>query len=425
MTTLNNVQNVVIGNSTLGKPVTVEFIGKKKSPMRIFIMAGQHGDEKYSKKAVEKLISHLKLNLDFSFYAAILVDANPDGYEYNTRENSKDIDLNRDHIMLQSNETAAIHSFVRDWMPKIIIDVHNYPPRRKHLLKKHLILSHDVFVDVPTNPAILQILNDEKISEFFATLKSELHSQGISCERYTIFQKSGKIRHSTIDIKDARNSLSLRYGVFCIILEGREPFKKDGIDGETKTISSQYCALLSIINWLEKNKQEFEKNSNISKKGELVPVRAHYRDSNERLKINFQDSKTKKISEINFKKYSPHIEITKFVEMPEGYAVPKSLTRLLEVLKKHGFSSDPKDDAQKQVEMYYVKESRKDKNSKKGIKKKFKTISMLEYITFPIAQQGGRFLALLLEPHSKFGLQRFPQLKLVFSEKMEYPVLRI
>jgi hypothetical protein len=423
---LTSTKSLVIGHSTLGKPIQVEFIGNKDSLMRIFIIAGQHGDEKFSKKAVDKLITHLKLNLNYSFFVAILHDANPDGYENNTRENSKSIDLNRDHILLQSNETAAIHSFVRDWMPKIIIDVHNYPPRRKLLLKKHLILSHDIFVDIPTNSAVLPILKDSQINDFFNSLKSDLHSKGISCERYTIFQKSGKIRHSTIDIKDARNSLSLRYDVFCIILEGREPLKKDGTEGENRTISSQYHALCSIINWFEKNKKEFEKMIPIPKKNELVPIRARYRDSNDVLKLDLKNSKTKKISKINLKKYSPDVEITQFVELPEGYAVPKKLSSLLEVLKKHGFCYDSETSTSKQAEIYYLKDmSIHNELPKKSIKKKMKMIPMSDYVIFPIAQQGGRFLALLLEPCSKFGLHRFPQLKLDFSKKLEYPVLRI
>ncbi|MCI4432015.1 MAG: succinylglutamate desuccinylase/aspartoacylase family protein [Nitrosopumilus sp.] len=421
---ITSMQNIVIGYSVLGRPITVEFIGDKESSTRIFIIVGQHGDEKYSRKAVEQLVNHLKQRSTHSFYVAILIDANPDGYENNTRRNSESIDLNRDHVMLQSIETVAIHSFVRGWMPKIIIDVHNYPPRRKHLLKKHLILSHDIFVDIPTNPAILQILDDNKINGFFMALKSDLHSKGISCERYTIFQKSGKIRHSTIDIQDARNSLSLRYGAFCIILEGREPLKKDGSVGENRTISSQYCALYSIINWLEKNKHEFEKKTHIPKKNELVPVRAHYRDSNEILKMDLKNSKTKITSEISLKKYSPNIEITKFIEMPEGYVVPNSLTALMEVLKKHGFSHDSKTNIQKQVKIYYLSDSLTDRGSKR-MREKIKTISLSDYVVFPIAQLGGRFLALLLEPRSKFGLHRFHELKLNFLEKQEYPILRI
>lgn len=418
------IQNLVIGHTVLGKPLIIEFHGNPESPLKIFILAGQHGDEKYSQTAVNELLNYFKSNSNPAYFVAILSNANPDGYEKNIRENSNLIDLNRDHEILCSEENIAIHSFVRNWMPKIIIDVHNYPPRRKHLLKKHLILSHDIFVDIPTNPAILQRLNDKKINELFTTLKSDLRSKRISCERYTIFQKSGKIRHSTIDIKDARNSLSLRYDVFCIILEGKEPFKKDGTEGEKKTVLSQYYALCSILNWIEKNKLEFEKIEHIPKKNELIPVQARYRNSNEILKMDLKNSKTKKINEINFKKYSPNIEITKFVKMPEGYAVPNSLPAL-EVLTKHGFSYDSKIDIKKQVEIYYLNDSPGEKISKKHIKKKIDTVSMSEYTVFPITQLGGRFLALLLEPSSKFGLHRFPELKLNFSKNLEYPVLRI
>jgi len=419
-----NKKSPIIGYSSLGKPLSVKLIGNKESALRIFIIAGQHGDEKYSGKATSKLVDHFKHISKHSFYAAVLTDANPDGYEKNTRENSKLIDLNRDHLLLTSKEAESIHSFVRNWKPDIVIDVHNYPSRRKHLLKKHLILDHDIFVDIPTNPAIISKLDGKKIDEFFAILKSDLCSKKISCERYVIFQKSGKIRHSTIDVKDARNSISLRYDLFGIILEGKEPLRKEGITGEEKIISAQYTALCSVVNWVVKNKKEFKNNKpHIPTKGELVPIRAHYGNSNKILTINLKNSKTKKIEKVSFKEYSPDVEITKFISIPNGYAVPNSHTSLLSILKKHGFSCNPKTNVTKEVEVYYLKESKKE-HSKKRIKKKTKEMSLSSYTVFSTAQTGGRFLALLLEPQSKFGLYRFSALDLSFSN-LEYPVLRI
>ena len=416
------MEQTVIGKSFLGKPLIVEFFGNKKSPLKIFIIAGQHGDEKYSKEAVLKLVNHFKTKSKCSFYAAILSDANPDGYQNNSRMNAQSIDLNRDHLLLQSNETKTIHAFVRNWMPQIVIDVHNYPSRRRHLLKKHLIINQDIFVDVPTNLAVIQTLNDKKIDEFISQIKSDLDSEGISCERYVIFQKSGKIRHSTLDVKDARNSLAMRYGVFSIILEGKEPLKKEGLLGENKTIMAQFYALQSVIDYLVKNRREFDSKPHISSKGELIPIRIKYPNSNERIELEVKDSRTKKTRTKKFKNYSPNAEISKFIDLPTAYGVPNSMKNLIKLLQKHGFSSSSNFKGHK-YQMYYYKIS--EKSSKKQLQKKTITNQISNYTIFPINQLGGRFLALLLEPQSKFGLHRFSELKLNYSKNSEYPIIRI
>ena len=217
------MKQIIIGKSFLGKPLTVEFIGDKNSLFKIFLIAGQHGDEKYSKEAVSKLIDQYRADSKCSFYAAILSNANPDGFQNQSRNNAQSIDLNRDHLLLQSKETEAIHVFVRNWMPQIVIDVHNYPSRRKHLLKKHLIINQDIFLDVPTNPAVLPTLNDKKINEFFSKIKLDLSSKGYSCDRYVIFQKS---KQSNIGKKLVRRNkiIGKRIPIYA-------QFKKKGSEG--------------------------------------------------------------------------------------------------------------------------------------------------------------------------------------------------
>ncbi len=414
------MKQIKIGNSFLGNSLIVNFVGDEKSSFRIFIIAGQHGDETYSMEAVSKLIEYYRPISKCSFYAAILSKANPDGYKNHSRMNAQSIDLNRDHLLLQSKESEAIHAFVRQWRPQIVIDVHNYPSRRKHLLKKRLIINQDIFLDVPTNPAVIANLSDKKINDFIEKVKSDLYNQGFSCERYLIFQKSGKIRHSTLDLKDARNSLALRYGVFSIILEGKEPLKKEGISGKNKTIESQFCALQSIIEYLVKNRDNFDFKPHVSVKGELVPIRQKYINSQKTIEIEIKNSKTKDPSKKKFQNYYSDIEISRFISLPMAYGIPNYMTELIKLMKKHGFSSSKNYKFSKH-QRYYYKIS--EKSSKKQIKKKTITEQISNYTVFPINQPGGRFLAILLEPQSKFGLHRFSELK--YPKNLEYPIIRI
>ena len=418
------MKNIIIGKSFLGKPLKVKLIGDETSPLRIFIIAGQHGDERYSKKALSKLLNYWKKYDKYPFYVAILKNANPDGYKNNSRNNAQSIDLNRDHLLLQSKEAKAIHLFVTKWQPKVVIDVHNYPSRRKHLLKKHLILYQDIFLDVPTNLAVIHPLSIKKINEFFSKINSKLDSQGFSCSRYVLFQKSGKIRHSTLDVQDARNSLALRNNLFSIILEGREPLKNEGIMGENKTILSQFYALCGIVDWLVKNRIIFDKDNHVSAKGELIPIKINYRNSNEILELQVKHSKTKKISKKSFKNYSPEIEVSKFIKLPYAYGIPNSLKNLIKLLKEHGLSSTNISKKNK-YQVYYKKHLKNEKSLSDDIERKTITAQISNYTVFPTNQLGGRFLAIMLEPQSNFGLSRFSKFKLNFSKLSEYPIIRI
>lgn len=418
------MKNIIIGKSFSGSPLKVEFVGNEKSSLKIFIIAGQHGDEKYSQKAVSRLINYWKHSTKRPFFAAILKNANPDGYKAESRKNAQSIDLNRDHLLLQSQETQAVHLFIRKWQPKVVIDVHNYPSRRKHLLKKHLILYEDIFIDIPTHLAFVHPINSKKINEFFSHILFDLESKGLTCSRYVLFQKSGKIRHSTLDVQDARNSLALRNNLFSILLEGREPLKKEGIVGENRTITSQFHALCSMVDWIVQNKTIFDDDFHIPDKNELVPIAIHYKNSNDVIELQVKNSKTKKLSKKKFKNYSPEVEISKFIKLPSAYGVPNSLSALIELLKKQGFSSVNSPEKNR-YQMYCVVPSKNKKFSNNNIKRKTVNAEISNYTIFPTHQIGGRFLAVLLEPQSNFSLSRFPKFNLKFSKFFEYPIIRI
>ena len=115
-------------------------------------------------------------------------------------------------------------------------------------------------------------------------------------------------------------------------------------------------------------------------------------------------------------------EISKFITLPNAYGVPNSMKDLIKLLQKHGFSSSSNFKS-KEPQIYYYRIS--EKSSKKQLKKKTITNKVSNYTLFPINQLGGRFLAILLEPESKFGLHKFSELKLKFSKNLEFPIIRI
>lgn len=431
----NSYESETIGFSEQRRPLRVVYLGDAAAPLRIFIIAGQHGNEKYGRKAVIRLIASLgnSFNLDFPLIRlGILLDANPDGSSQKTRRNAIVIDLNRDHQRLDGMETRTIHAFVRSWRPHLIIDVHNYASRRKHLLAKNLIKYHDIFIDTPTNPAIHHSIDKDKINEFVNSIQSDLNSLNYSCERYTIVKPSGRVRHSTPDIIDARNSLSLRYNTFTVLLEGRKPTHEEGEAGREHIVSAQYQALYAILKWIQNHKNDFMQNrKSMSFAGDRVAIHSKYGLADHPFGITFKNSMTKRTEIVSLQNYTPTIEVTKYIELPSAYAVPLDKKMVIEILQRHGFLSQLSNLSKLEHIQYYIIESAKPSSRENRSPRKISLLVKTEqkrldnYVIFPVYQEGGHSLAVLLEPESKYGLHRYKDLNLPILANSQYPVLRV
>jgi len=404
----------VIGHSEIGRPLEIEYFGDVNSDFRIFIIGGQHGDEKYSRLALEKLREYLNTRKENNVICSsasivLLYDANPDGGFENTRVNANGLDLNRDHQLLQSSEVYAIHQFVRSWRPNLIIDVHNFPSRREHLLAKDLIIDYDVFVGFATNPAIRSQSNMEQQNSLLKKIKSTLKSHSFTCEEYTIIKKTGQARPSTLDIQDARNSLALRYNSFTVLIEGKEPQRKKE---QKKTVSAQYYAVRTTLKWAVQHKDSLKIEKTIPAKGDLIPIRYQYKKSQSKFSMKFKNAITGKVELVKLTRYAPDIMITKFVKLPLCYAVHSDCQTVIDILYRHGFKSESKKySSQKNSECYNLWPN---SIARKNIHNVNNDSAMLsqdvplgDYVIFSTSQQGGQCLSLFLEPESRYNLYRY------------------
>ena len=148
-------------------------------------------------------------------------NANPDGAHRKERRASK-IDLNGDHLLLSSAENQAIHAFIQTWKPKSILDVHNYSPKRRYLEKRNYEFYHDVLLEGPTNPHGINGFDNNKLDSLILYVQSDLRNFKYECERRVLIYPSGRIQHSTDDIVDLRNFMSVRHDILTILVEGKE-----------------------------------------------------------------------------------------------------------------------------------------------------------------------------------------------------------
>ena len=118
----------------IGAPLPRTAAQARNEPVELHICT-QHGNEPAGREACLMVLRDLAFSDDPAVLAQLrsqttlfIPTANPDGREANSRGNSENVDINRDHLNLGSLEAQAMARVIRDWQPDISIDHHEYGP---------------------------------------------------------------------------------------------------------------------------------------------------------------------------------------------------------------------------------------------------------------------------------------------------------
>jgi hypothetical protein len=422
----------LIGHSEEGRPIRVLYTGDEAASLRVLIVSRQHGDEHRARKAVRRFARTEPPDAPVPVAVALVPELNPDGAARRTRANAHGVDLNRDHLRLASAETQALHRFVRTWRPHLIVDVHSFPPRRRHLLARQLIYCHDVFLDVPTHPAAQHPALGPDGTRLLAPILSALSAAGYRSARYTRVTASGKVRHSTPDVVDGRNGLALRYGVPTVLVEGRRWSPGDDPALKAHVLTAMERALSLIVGWAQANYALLADARPEPPVQQSVPVRSRYRRAGGSCTLAFADARSGQIRVLELpERFTPWLKARARVSLPRAYAVPCAQHAVLEVLRRQAFALMPSPpDRVERIERYWVDALKAPRRPHRSPRKLRLRVSTEErplngYLLVPVAADGGRALAVFLEPASKYGLARFADMDLPLTPQSAYPVLRV
>jgi len=99
----------------------------------------QHGNEPAGRESCLQTLRDLALDSDPEIDAMLedstvlfIPTVNPDGRAANTRGNANGVDINRDHLALETPEGQAVAEVIRDYEADAINDVHEYGPAREN-----------------------------------------------------------------------------------------------------------------------------------------------------------------------------------------------------------------------------------------------------------------------------------------------------
>jgi hypothetical protein len=437
-----------------------------RSKPTVLITASQHGNEHSAKEAALAMIRDLAAGelrpLLKKVNVLVMPQTNPYGNFFDRRANELDLDMNRDHVKLETEGVAAIHRVFREWLPEVTIDAHekgddyyrvsigcvsniNVDPRFQEFSRSVLLAEVD------------QVLAKKDIAfhEYLVTEEMGINtSAGAAIRSEDLRNREMMKRYSTTDINDGRNSLGI-YQTLSFIQECSSRHDVRTLAARTRW---QYAGLRSFLESVVKHAAEVSSMVRETRQAVLAAARQQVYlkmdyargPKQPELKLKkFENAdstilgvlkadkragdtvaeedlaeypwpdKVKVVSEV-IKNWFPRVEGRLSLYRPLGYIIPAANQSVVETLLRHGFGVQTfTQDIALEEEVYLASEvvpAKYDYLPPETLKIEKKDMSAVVkkgdyYVS--CAQPGASLIPCLLEPQSDFGFIRYQALKLV------------
>ena len=226
-----------------------------RSKPAVLITAAQHGNEQSAKEAALWLLRDLALGdlrpLLARIHVIVMPQTNPYGNFMNIRSNERGLDMNRDHIKLETEGVRAIHRVFRTWMPEVTIDVHEKGDDY-----------YRVSIGCVSNINVAPDLQEFSRRVILADVEKSLNKKDITFHEYLVTEDLGintssgaareagpagpreeMKRFSTPDLNDGRNGLGI-FETMSFIQEGASRQDLETLRDRTRW---QYAGLQALL----------------------------------------------------------------------------------------------------------------------------------------------------------------------------------
>lgn len=406
--------------------------GANPDKIKMIIFAMLHGNEQSGKEGALMLIKEFANgNLDrFLEDIDLLVVPlmNPDGAEENQRRNAQGIDLNRDHLALESPENQALRLLFMKYMPEVSVDVHEYFPYGSSWEEFGYRKDFDIQIGLVTNPNISSRIIEYQNDTFLPFMKEYIEERGYSFHNYLVggIPDESVTRHSTVDINDGRQSLGI-LNTFSMIYEGKNGEDRYAENIEERT-NCQYESMVGLLEFVSRNKQtikqmveEGRNELKESEQGETVAIQMEYVKGEEPLHMPLKSVSTGNDTVIVVDEYYPLVEPVLEVEKPAGYLVPAEDEKLVNLMKMHNVTIT----GEFYPEDYNIYRYTNVTNPENARLVQLDDLPLgIGYYFLPINQLHSNMLVLALEPQSQIGLVNYDAFEHL-TEEPDYPILRV
>jgi hypothetical protein len=448
----------------------------------LYFVAAKHGNEQSAKEAALQFLRDVavgELNPLLSrINILILPQANPYGSRFDRRRNEQDLDLNRDHVKLESPEVEIITRIFRRWMPEVTMDIHekgddyyrvnvgcvsnaNIHPDLLALSRRFILKEME------------QALSERKITfhEYLLTQEMGIDSSaGVSYSAEELEGRQTMYRFSTTDLNDGRNGPGI-YETLSFIQEITSLHDLPTLKERT---GWQYWGLRTFTESVARRGQEI--NSLVRRLRAGLLARAARVDESDLVHLRMTYARNPQQPRLSFKKYIrasspvrgilrvdkkagesvtasdmeppnappqytvegrttefwyPSVKPALSVVRPLGYIIPSSHRAVVDALLKHGIVVEVfTEDTSFTIEAYRAKEVVQAEYDylppeRIEVEKSF-LMPVFKKGDFYVrcAQPAANLIPCLLEPQSQYGLIRYRMYDLVPEKGDIFPFYR-
>lgn len=436
---VNSTMQLRIDTLSNGALFPVVFINGGAEPdFRIMMLAQQHGNEPSGMEGLLLLIKDFANGsiapLPANTQLLLLPQCNPYGAAYHQRRNDNGIDLNRDHLLMQAEETIIIQDLFDSLQPHMTVDFHEYYPYSKSWEDFGYRRNFDIQLGGLTNINTAGTFRDFFYRESMPFVKKALETESFSFFEYTLgnFALGERLRRSTVDINDGRQSFGIA-GTYAMIVEGMNG--RDSLNRIEQRAISQYITAKALLTQALQHADDIllmvhEARQQLLQADVMVSIRMDHFPSELSLSYPLLHIAKAKDTVFNVEAYHPVVRSLLNVSVPHAYLIPKKDSLLMAWLGRSNIRYSDSVPQDYRAFAYRIKKLKPSIDEELANifpeveKVLLRDISLQDYVFVPCSQLYRDKLVTALEPQSMYGLASYEAFGYLLSDAF-FPIIRL